>query len=43
MILIGLGIFLEEELGVKVDVVPDDSVRPELKEIIFKEVVQLNL
>lgn len=36
---VGLSIFLEEKLGRKVDVVPHDTVRPELKEIIFKEAV----
>jgi len=34
---VGLSIFLEERLGRKVDVVPRDTVRPELKEIILKE------
>lgn len=39
---IGLGIFLEEKLGIKrVDVVPYDTVRPEIKEEIFKETVYL--
>ncbi len=36
---VGLSIFLEEKLGREVDVVPHDTVRPELKEIIFKEAV----
>jgi predicted nucleotidyltransferase len=36
---VGLSIFLEEKLGRKVDVVPNDTVRTELKEIIFKETV----
>jgi predicted nucleotidyltransferase len=36
---VGLSIFLEENLGRKVDVVPHDTVRQELKEIIFKEAV----
>lgn len=36
---VGLSIFLEEKLGREVDVVPHDTVRPELKEIIFKETI----
>ncbi len=36
---VGLSIFLEERLGRKVDVVPRDTVRAELKEIILKEAV----
>ncbi len=35
---VGLSIYLEEELGVKVDVVPYDAVREEIRERIFKEV-----
>lgn len=38
---VGLSIFLEEKLGRKVDVVPRDTVRPELKEIILKEAVSV--
>ncbi len=38
---VGLSLFLEEKLGRKVDVVPYDTVRPELKEIIFKETVPI--
>ncbi len=38
---VGLSIFLEERLGRKVDVVPRDAVRPELKEIILKEAVSV--
>jgi predicted nucleotidyltransferase len=34
---VGLAIYLEEKLGRKVDVVPRDTVRPELKDIILKE------
>jgi len=37
--LVGLAVYLEELLGLKVDVVPEDGVREELKEQIFKEVV----
>ncbi len=38
---VGLSIFLEERLGRKVDVVPRDAVRPELKELILKEAVSV--
>ncbi len=39
---VGLALFLEEKLGIKkVDVVPYDVVRPELKERIFKEAVHI--
>ncbi len=38
---VGLSIFLEERLGRKVDVVPRDTVRPELKERILKEAVSV--
>lgn len=34
---VGLSIFLEEKLGRKVDVVPHDTIRPELKDVILKE------
>lgn len=38
----GLYLFLEEKLGSKkVDIVPYDVVREEIKESIFKEVVSL--
>jgi len=39
--LVGLSIYLEEELGVKVDVVPYDTVREEIKERVLKEAVYL--
>ena len=40
--LIGLSIFLEEKLGIKkVDVVPYDTLREEIKDKVFKEVVYL--
>jgi predicted nucleotidyltransferase len=40
--LVGLAIFLEEKLGIKkVDVVPYDAVREEIRDRIFKEVVYL--
>ncbi len=38
---VGLSIYLEEKLGRKVDVVPRDTVKPELKDIILKETVLL--
>lgn len=37
--LVGLGDFLEEQLNVKVDIVSERAVRPELKEQIFQEVI----
>jgi len=39
--LVGLGDFLEEKLGIKVDIVSERAVRPELKEKILKEVVTI--
>ena len=36
---IGLAVYLEEKLGMKVDVVPRDTVRPELKDIILRKAV----
>ena len=39
--LVGLSIFPEEELGVKVDVVPYDAVREEIRERVLKEAVYL--
>jgi len=36
---VGLGDFLEEKLHVKVDIVSERAVRPELKEQIFQEVI----
>ncbi len=39
--LVGLSLFLEEKLGLPVDVVPCDSIREELKENILKEAVYL--
>lgn len=39
---VGLAHFLEERIGIKrVDVVPYDAVREEIKERIFKEVIYL--
>ncbi|MGC8979242.1 nucleotidyltransferase family protein [Caldisericum sp.] len=39
--LTGLGDFLEEKLGIKVDIVSESAVRPEIKEQILKEVVTI--
>jgi len=39
--LVGLGLFLEEKLGQKVDVVPRRALREELKGAVLKEVVNL--
>lgn len=39
--LVGLSIFLEEELGIKVDVVPHDALREEIKEKVLNEAVYL--
>lgn len=38
---IGLGLFLEEELNQKVDVVPKRAIRKEFKDRVLKEVVYL--
>lgn len=38
---VGLSLFLEEKLGLKVDVVPYDTIREELKENILKEAIYL--
>jgi len=37
--LVGLGLFLEEKLGQKVDVVPKRALRIELRDSVLKEVV----
>lgn len=37
--LVGLGLFLEEKLGQKVDVVPRRALRKELRDSVLKEVV----
>lgn len=39
--LAGLTNYLEEKLDMKVDIVSDRAVRPEIKEEIYKEVVHL--
>ena len=36
--LVGLGLFLEEKLKQKVDIVPQKALRKELRKVIFKEV-----
>ena len=38
---VGLSIFLEEVLGIKVDVVPYDVLREEIEEKVLKEAVYL--
>jgi len=38
---VGLSLFLEEKLGLKVDIVPDDVIREEIKENILKEAIYL--
>lgn len=37
--LVGLALFLEERLGQKVDVVPKESLRTEIRESVLREVV----
>ncbi len=37
--LVGLADFLEEKLGIKVDVVSERAIRPELKDNILKDLV----
>lgn len=39
--LVGVELYLGEILGIKVDVVPKEDIRPELKQTILKEVVYL--
>lgn len=38
---VGLSLFLEKKLGLKVDVVPYDTIRIEIKEDILKETIYL--
>jgi len=38
---VGLSIFLEEKLGLKVDVVPYDTIRIEIKANVLKEAIYL--
>jgi len=35
--LVGLGLFLEEKLNMKVDIVPESDLREEIKDIILRE------
>ena len=39
--LVGLGDFLEEKLSLRVDIVSERAIKPELKERILKEVVAI--
>ena len=39
--LVGLGEFIEEKLKVKADIVSERAIRPELREQILKEVIEL--
>lgn len=39
--LVGLSLFLEEKLHCRVDVVPEDDIRPELKESILEETIYI--
>lgn len=38
---VGLGDFLEEKLGIKVDIVSENAIRKELKDRILKEVIKV--
>lgn len=38
---VGLGFFLEEELHIKVDVVPRKALRAEIREVVLREMVIL--
>lgn len=38
---VGLSFFLEEKIGVKVDIVPYDAIRKEIKEYVLKEAIYL--
>ena len=37
--LVGLGIYLEETFGRKVDVVPRESLRPEIRDVVLAEAI----
>jgi hypothetical protein len=39
--LVGLEMFISEQLGVKADVVPKRSIRPELRDIILDEAIAI--
>ena len=38
---VGLALFLEDRLGIKVDVVPYDTLRKEIKENIMDEMITI--
>lgn len=38
---VGLSLFLEEKLGLKVDIVPYDTIRTEIKQNILRETIYL--
>jgi predicted nucleotidyltransferase len=39
--MVGMADFLEDELQAKVDIVPIDTLRPEIRDRVFREVVYL--
>ena len=39
--LVGLSLFLEDELNIRVDVVPVDTLRPEIRDQVFKEAISV--
>jgi len=39
--MVGMADFLEDELQAKVDIVPIDTLRPEIRGRVFREVVYL--
>lgn len=39
--LVGLADFLEQKLGIKVDIVSERAVKPDLRERILKEVIAI--
>ncbi len=39
--LVGMSNYLEDELKIKVDVVPVDTIRPEIKDHVFREAVYI--
>lgn len=39
--LMGLILFLEDELNIQVDVVPVDTLRPEIKDQVFEEAISV--
>lgn len=38
---VGLSFFLAEKIGIKVDIVPYDAIRKEIKEHVLKEAIYL--